>query len=382
MIVIDSGMIDPVGADETLRVRTFPALAVLSNGELLLTCRFGTTKSGTDGTIMAYRSVDNGANWSTPQVLFTPTQVDGVFGAFLNCYVTELGQGHLIAACLWSDQETYPGQPLFNEHSGCLPMAVLLSDSYDFGKTWSPLRKAELPDELGPPSLTNPILKLPGDVLALSVETNKNYDDKGQWFQKVVLCHSTDGGKTWGEPVTSGCDPTGRIFNWDQREAVASDGTIGAFAWTFDSETQAYLNIHRRLSRDNGMRWSEPEDLGITDQAGHPAMLTDGRVVLPWVDRFQSHTVKARLASHIGGSFDAATEVELYRHDLIGARTENAASTGEALGEMSLWTYGLPFAEALPNGEVLVFYYAGDSRTMNIHWARLAVAQEPVTAKE
>lgn len=371
MKIIASGIIDPVKSGATQRIRTFPALTSLSNGELLLTCRAGSEKVSDDGTILIFRSSDRGQTWTGPETLFAPMRVEGILGSFMNGYLTELEPGHLIAACLWVDRETHPGQPLFNEHSGCLPMAVLLSDSHDFGRTWSTPRKARLAPELGPPSLTNPILKLPGGILAMSIESNKEYADKSKWFQKVVLCHSSDGGQTWGEPVISGFDPSGRIFNWDQREAVGPDGTIGAFTWTFDNDTQKYLNMHRRVSRNGGKAWSAPEDLGFADQAGHPAVLPDGRVVLAWVDRFGTVTIRARMADSIAGKFDASTEVEIYRHNQRAAHT--AATGGETLAEMGLWTFGLPYAEAVGSQEALVVYYTGDSRTMNIGWARLAV---------
>ena len=54
------------------------------------------------------------------------------------------------------------------------------------------------------------------------------------------------------------------------------------------------MNIHRRVSSDGGHTWSAPEDIGVTDQAAHPAVLPDGRTVLAWVDRFQSQSIKAR----------------------------------------------------------------------------------------
>jgi hypothetical protein len=38
---------------------------------------------------------------------------------------------------------------------------------------------------------------------------------------------------------------------------------------------------------------------------------------------------------------------------------------------MSIWSFGLPFAEVLPDGEVLVAYYAGTEAAMDIHWCRL-----------
>ena len=37
--------------------------------------------------------------------------------------------------CLWIDREAFPGQPLFNpETEGCLPMSILLADSFDGGR--------------------------------------------------------------------------------------------------------------------------------------------------------------------------------------------------------------------------------------------------------
>ena len=183
-----------------------------------------------------------------------------------------------------------------------------------------------------------------------------------------MFFHSHDDGKTWGSPVTVGEDPSGRIFYWDLRVAVAPDGRVGAFSWTYDSHTNEYLNIHRLIGSDNGRAWSLPEDVGFTDQAAHPAILADGRVVVAWVDRFGSHSIRARQASAVDAPFDPDSEVVIYTHELAAAATDN---TGELLADMKLWSFGLPYVEALPNGDVLVVYYAGNESCMDIHWSRL-----------
>ena len=42
------------------------------------------------------------------------------------------------------------------------------------------------------------------------------------------------------------------------------------------------------------------------------------------------------------------------------------------LTDMGLWSFGLPYAEALGGtGEVLVVFYAGTPECMDIRWARL-----------
>ena len=36
---------------------------------------------------------------------------------------------------------------------------------------------------------------------------------------------------------------------------MAPDGRVGTFAWTYDSTTATYLDIHRRISADGGLTW-------------------------------------------------------------------------------------------------------------------------------
>ncbi len=371
MKIVERGVLTESKSDTSRAVHTFPGITVLSNGVILATVRVGSTKDSPDERIELYRSLDNGKTWSEGKRLFEKTKVNGIEGSIKICYLTEINPGHIIAACMWVDRQTYPGKPLFNtETEGCLPMAILLSDSYDNGKTWTPLREVPMPDEIGPPSLTSPILKLKNGTLAMSIETNKNYKDKSKWNQRVVLFHSKDEGKTWEKPITVWEDKSGRTFYWDLRTGIAPDGRLVAFAWTYDSESKQYLNIRRRISNDNGLTWLQPEDIGFADQPSHPAILSDGRVTLSWVDRFGSRTIKARMAQAIDQPFDENTEITLYSNQ---TEKKNTTDTGELLGEMSLWNFGLPFCEALPNNDVIVMYYAGTDKIMDIYWVILSL---------
>jgi hypothetical protein len=371
MHVLDHGILTQGIPGSSRAIFTFPQITVLHDGTLLATCRAGSSKDGADETIELYRSHDGGRSWQGPEMPFAAPSVGGEQGSLKLCYLTPLAPDRLLAAAMWVDRSTYPDQPLFNaDTEGCLPMAILLAESADQGVTWSAWRHIPMPEEIGPPSLTNPIMVLGDGTLAMSIETNKHYHDSSPWAQRVVFFHSHDGGQSWQEPSVVGFDPTGRIFNWDQRCAVAPDGRIGTFCWTYDTQTTRYLNIHRRISNDNGHSWSPPEDLGFADQAAHPAVLPDGRVVLAWVDRFGSHSIRARLALDIAAPFMPESETVLYTH---GEQANQEDDTGALLAEMGLWSFGLPYAEALPDGDVLVVYYAGNAAQMDIHWARVEV---------
>jgi hypothetical protein len=375
MQIVETGILSRGETGTDRAALTFPSVLALADGGLLATLRAGTTKDSEDEVVELHRSDDGGRAWRLLRRFAfdggVPSGPGGARGSLKVCYLTELAPGQLIAAAMWIDRTTYPGQPLFNpDTEGCLPMVILLADSADAGATWSPWRAVPLPDEIGPASLTSPILRLADGTLAMSIETNKHYHDASPWRQRVVLFHSADSGRTWGAPATAGYDPSGRIFNWDQRLGRAPDGRIGAFVWTYDSQAHVYLDIHRRISANGGRTWSEAEPIGFADQAGRPAVLADGRVILPWVDRFGSRAIRARMAAAIDAAFDPASEVVLYT--LGGPPAgQGKDATGALLAEMSLWTFGLPYAEALPDGEALVVYYAGSTASIDIHWARL-----------
>ncbi len=374
MRISDRGVLNCGEPGTGRAISTFPTVTPLADGTLLATYRVGTTKDSADETIEIRRSDDDGRTWSAPVSPFDGT-VNGTRGSLKTAYVTPIAGEHLIAAALWVDRETYPGEPLFNEKTeGCLPMAILLSDSRDLGRTWTSWRVLPLPEEIGPPSLTSPILRLPSGRLAVSIETNKSYEDKSQWFQHVVYAYSDDCGQTWGPPVTICQDPTARIFHWDQRAGVCPDGQLMTFTWTYDRETTRYLNVQRRLSRDEGNTWTAPEDLGFADQPSHPAILPDGRVVVAWVDRFQSRSIRARLAERIDAPFLPETEIVLYELEAgTPATATEAGSTGDLLAEMGVWNFGLPFAESLPDGDAMVVYYEGTPSSMKTCFVRLSL---------
>lgn len=369
MHVVEQGIVCAGEPGDSRAVATFPSVAVLPDGELLAVYRVGPAKDSEESITELRRSPDAGRTWRDPASPFPPSFA-GVRGSLQVVYVTVTGPASLIAAALWVDREAFPGQPLFHpETEGCLPMKILVAGSGDQGKTWSPWRDVQVTEDVGPPSLTSPVLRLPDGRLVVSIETNKPYLDRARWLQRVVYCQSDDGGFTWSHPRTVRRDPEGALFHWDERAAVGPDGTLAAFSWTYHKPTNRYLNIRRHVSRDEGHTWSADE-LDFADQPSHPAVLPDGRTVLAWVDRYGSRSIRARCAPSVDGVFDRASEVVLYQAEEPAAQSSDTAGL---LAGMSLWSFGLPYAEALPDGRVIVVYYAGGPQSMDIRWARLAL---------
>jgi hypothetical protein len=373
MHTTQTGILNPSVPGTRRAISTFPNVLSLPGGRLLATYRVGSTKDCDDEIVELRESADLGLTWSEPRTPFPAFVQNGVQYSLKLVYLTLLPGGEVLAASMVVDRTSHPGKPLFNDSTqGCLPMRILISKSTDVGVTWAEWNLVDTPEDVGPPSLTSPALLLHDGRLALSIESNKTYLDSSQWLQKVVYLYSSDGGRTWGNPAVVAQDPTGQIFNWDQRAGVAPDGAVVTFTWVFDSVAGVYRNIWRRDSTDGGSSWTEPEDLGFPDQAGCPAVFEDGRMVLAWVDRFGMEAIRARLSVTYRDPFQADTEVVLYQNP----QRSGPAGIGlsNTLDDMGRWSYGLPFAHALPNGEALVVYYAGSATGTSIHWARLALA--------
>lgn len=367
MRIVASGVISAPEAGTPRAVAKQCHLVGYPDGEILVTYRVGASSDSEHGNGEIRRSTDGGRGWGPAETPWA-TSFGGRRGTIYAPSLTLLGAERLLACVLWVDRDAHPGQVIFNPATeGCLPMKILLADSQDRGRSWTPFREVVTPDDVGPPSLTSPVRRLGSGRLLLSVETNKTYLDPSPWFQRVVYRYSSDEGVSWTPPVTVCQDPTGRIRNWDQRVNVAPDGRLVTYTWTYDSETVMYGDIHRRISRDEGVSWSEAEPLGITDQAGHPAILPDGRVVLPWVDHFETFSLRARLAASIDDDFDPATEVVL--HQAPAPVAGEGTDGGEALLAMASWTFGSPFALPLADGNVLVSAYVGaDESAIGINW--------------
>ena len=317
------------------------------------------------------RSADFGETWSEPERPFT-TNVDGRRGSLKTIYVTKLRGGRLLAAGLWVDRSTLPEVPFFNPKTeGVLPLAIVLSESADRGRCWSRWRFVSSPDQPELLAVTDPVLQLEDGTLLMTAEASKSYYDLSPWRQRVVSLCSTDQGATWTAPATRFHDPDGRIFYWDQRSALNTGGEIVAFTWMYDHETGQNRNITRAISSDRGLTWSQPDDLGFADQPSHPAILADDRLVLAWVDRYHSKSIRAAMAPASDRPFMRESEVVLY--EAIGNAAGRAKNTGEYLESITEWTYGLPYAVALSDGTVLVAYYCGGDGCIDCCWARLSL---------
>jgi hypothetical protein len=245
----------------------------------------------------------------------------------------------------------------------------MLSESFDRGETWSEPRLVDTAPFHVPTPITGPVLLLPGGEWACQFETNKPYLDTSKWVHSSVLMFSTDEGRTWPRHAVVTRDP--RVFYWDQRPGVLRDGRILDLFWTYDNGSSAYLTIHSRESADAGRTWSPLRDTGVPGQPAPPVDLDGNRVAMVYVDRSGAPAIRCVLRRDRGHSFDLATAFTIYE-SVLPSQTVRKDGMGDAWSEMGKFSVGLPATTLLPDGDLLVVYYAGaDTDRTNIEWARI-----------
>jgi hypothetical protein len=372
MKIVDRGSVFLGAEGSELSSACFHGVCVLPGGRWLVAFRVSRRKADSlPQRVVVTWSDDEGKTWSRPEEPYPCPDIEGVAGDWRAGQPTSLGGDSVAMVLYWVDASD-PTRPFFNEETeGLLDSRIFLTFSDDAGQTWREPRLLDTAPFNMPTPITGPILLLPDGRWALQFETNKSYHDASVWHHQSVLMYSSDAGRTWPKFTVVAADPEARVFYWDQRPSVLTDGSLLDLFWTFDRRLAVYLNIHARVSNDHGRTWSDLWDTGVSGQPAPAVSLPDGRIVMPYVDRQAAPTIKLRTSSDGGRTWPQATEMDLYDLD-HRPQQHGKASMQDAWSEMAAFSVGLPTTACLPAGDVLVVYYAGpEPDHTGLYWVRL-----------
>lgn len=364
-------------ANSPTAVCCFPNIARLNERSLIAGWTTGPTKGSADNTIWVSRSHDDGRTWSAPIEPFA-TSYRGAAGQLCAPKFTPLPDGRILAAMMWFDRSQHPDVPAYydSETESILPVKTLYSLSNDGGASWSATWATDDQPYDDPMTITSPVLVLPDGTWACPFEVQKTWNAPRAWRHAAAIKFSRDHGRSWHPCVEVANDPSGRIRYYDQRVAIAPDGRrCVAVFWTFNAETQQDRNVTLSESHDGGRSWSPPRDTGIAGQGPYPIFLPDGRLLVAYVDRFGSQTIRVRLSADGGKTFDAgeATVYARARPTIQSGSPSTPTTAAEHIDAQLLWTFGLPCGVAVSSDAIALTYYAGDASATNIYLARMAI---------
>ena len=375
MRVLDRGTIfDASTAPHAARFCTFTSLNCTLDGRLIAAFRVGSAKDSADEDVYIMTSEDGGASWQQTFAGFGDVP-PGSGGRIRSIGLTVLPMGKVLAAIMAVDHSD-PTLPLANPATqGILPTTLYMTESADGGRTWSTPHAVDLAPHQGN-ALTGDLLQLQDGTLALHYEAWKAYHDSSPGEHHALLRFSADGGQSWQGPIIVAHDDANRLLFWDQRLTVApEDGRLVGLFWTHDRVAQTDMPIHMAWGPPDGQKWSAPRSLGIEGQIAAPLVLPGGRLFMAYVHRHDPPSLCAVLSHDFGATWDTAGELTFYTKQRGGreAGMSGPRDFGDYWADMSIWTFGHPAPVRLPNGDVMVAYYAGDEHAMSIHWVQIAL---------
>ena len=234
--------------------QAFPDACRLPNGDILAVfyagyghISFPNEDWPRGGRICSVRSSDEGKTWSEPKILFDGPIDDR------DPHIAALRDGSL--QCTFFTYRKENGRERFD---------TCVVASRDGGEAWETEPRVLARDW----ACSAPIRELKDGTLLLGIYTEADKTGYGG------VLRSTDGGKTWSEPIA--IDPKSGIRLDAETDVIQlTDGSIFA-ALRGDHG----IHMHYSLSRDLGVTWSPVKDIGFLGHCPHLTRLSTGEILL------------------------------------------------------------------------------------------------------
>jgi len=368
MKVLEEGFVyDAEGGPHAARACFCTSFKRLLSGKVLASFRRGSTKDSADGNCLVAETADQGGSWTILTGGFDP-RVEGIAGEIRVAEMCEWDDGTVAAFLLWVDRRE--GAKLYDGRTdSVLPTKVVMALSQDGGRTWGPYRRLATGGFLGP-ALSGPTVRWPGRGWLVPFEN----------FQPGSGVHSanalfTPDGRSFDRIVTVARDPADAVYYFDERHSwCPRTARPIAMFWTYNRRTEKDEQVHMAWGNPDTMEWEPPFSTGIVGQVCQPIPLPDGRLAAFYVHRHPPGSLRLVVSEDGGRSWDRRGELTVYAADAARQRGLNGESGYAQYWDdmLTTWTFGHPTGQVLPDGTLLLGYYAGPQGTcLNVRWARV-----------
>jgi hypothetical protein len=139
----------------------------------------------------------------------------------------------------------------------------------------------------------------------------------------VMVSRSTDGGQTWGDPVTVAATNVFYDKNWSACDNSPTSPFYGHCYTEFDNASAGDLEL-MSTSADSGLTWGPPTPTAdrIHGLGGQPVVQPDGRVVVPFEGLSGSSGIRSFSSDDGGATWNASVQISTRTsHGVPGVRT-------------------------------------------------------------
>lgn len=345
----------------------FPSLAALDNGDLVCSGVLGEAFEAHNCRTHVFRSTDRGETWVHEGPIY-PGPPHPLMSDFSR--ITALGGGKVVAMMVRQDRRELPDEGLANpETMGFAPGEVLMLRSDDYGKTWSePVRQT--PPLAGPEfELCAPIQVLPDGRWVWSTSTWFDWSGNCPNGLRLVGWVSEDEGKTWSSYMDVIHEAGNRTFFWESKIIPLSDGRLLANAWVYDDVAKADRPNQYALSSDGGRTWTAPMSTGLQGQTMTPIALEDGRVLSVY-RRTDEPGLWANLSR-----FDGDAWINEAERPIWGQRARGLTAHSENMADnFAVLRFGAPCLVKRAGGTVFGAFWCYEDCVSVLRWFELSVA--------
>ena len=346
----------------------YPFPALLADGSVACLYRKGTTKHSYDGILVMQTSRDQGATWGAQTVLFDgvdrkPRETAGTAG------LCQTRDGDLLVLFdVVEGLERYVYR--FDEAGDKCPLRVYAKRSVDNGRSWSDDTLLSISGLAKAGIIARPFILGDGTVFApIEYETPTGAIGSAAAF-------SEDDGLTFEPPVICAADPDGALSLCDARYCLLPDGRILLLLWTFMQENEETIEVRRCFSEDNGRTWTEPVSTGFIGQITTPLALATGEVIAVSNCRLPPEGIRLWYSPDGGCTWDAADSLQMWDAEASRVLAQPVAERPEQKQNEGVWealarfSFGTPDLLQLPDGSILMTYYATEKGVSHIRACR------------
>ena len=351
---------------------SFGATTRIDESKIFCMYRSGTTKHSYDGKLLGQLSEDNGKNWNRPVVICDLTRADQV-ESVISGQVAATHEKVLIATVTTvfkpqketSQKETY----LFSNEGKRQKRKQYKIQSSDYGKTWLEPEQIAVEDDMVQPCFLGQSVLMPNGELFFTF----GHGSKDNFNHRTIGAYigSPDGRIV--TPLVHLISDSLKRKNYDDPSfAVLPDGTIIAYFWTWETETEKTVSVHRSESKDNGRTWTHPEPVGLLGQIFVPLYIGENNVIAVSNYRTYPEGIRLWISNNNGKTFNEDYYYQMWNPEtssmeakLITSRENGKDTIGrERERERGVWdslktfSFGTPSLLKLDADKVLLTYYA------------------------
>ena len=353
---------------------THPFVHPLSETEVFCTYKCGQAQYAADNMVHISRSMDGGRTWEH-RGPFRDRKRDPVHYAYSAACLTPLRDGSLVLLNWRCDRSDPDKLYMHPKTGGHLPIEGAYFLSSDGGRTWTEPVIGSFP----PPAegmihaLGGPVIELAdGRWMQLS-EPWIAYESTKPFDVRTYVMISADEGRTWGPEIPiANANADGSAFSHGHIIHLP-DGRLYALYWTMNRDMTEFHGLSWNTSTDEtGVEWTEPQRTGIPGQSCYPVVIDDQRMAIIYSER-ESQAPGIKVVLSEDAGRTWDIDNAAVVWDAYGEEALGVPMTDSYPGSHDAIAYGAPHLAKLNDHELLAAYWCTQSADTHVRFARLEI---------